>query len=536
MHSVLLVDDEAHIVDSLLRSIDWTSLGIDRVAGAYGASDAIRSFENDAFDILVTDLKMPGMGGLELIERLRTTSPELRCIILTGHADFQFARRAIDNKVDKYLLKPVRDSVLEDSIRNIVADLRQHAEAVTLESSIRNVFHEHLLRLRFKTLTDYAVAEPGQSPANEHMKTLGLGRLCASKQVFAVFIAVRSSERQNGGGISARSSLSLLEKRMNECLEPDMYWVPCEDQHGNLVILVKGPDVPVSGSNNRRDVGDCIQKLLSGSKIHGASCRVNTSDFQHTIQALLLDHAAWIRGMRAHVAPGAGTAATVGDQHRVAGVSVFLQTGEIDYLLRSRQWSEARSRIEHIFSELRSGREFPREYLLELLFPVVSTLIRIAHRFGESVAHLCETAFYDLVERISRSSLPEVEEAFFRVFDSIRAHLDAHAGASVSGIVEASREYVHCNIANPITVQHIADAVSVTQSYLSETFKSETGENISNYIFRIRMDAASELLSSTTLPVSEVGSRVGYPNPAYFSAVFRKYHGVTPRAYRSGSD
>jgi len=124
MVSVLIVDDHKHLVESLLTCVPWEEAGVTGVHGAYSGVEALEALQAKDIGILVTDIRMPGMSGLELIERARAGRPELHCILLTGHAEFEYARKAIELQTFRYLMKPVRTNELVETVRMLTAGSR----------------------------------------------------------------------------------------------------------------------------------------------------------------------------------------------------------------------------------------------------------------------------------------------------------------------------------------------------------------------------------------------------------------------------
>ncbi|MDG0810645.1 response regulator [Cohnella rhizosphaerae] len=123
MFQVLLVDDHAHLVDSLVKSIPWESLGISQVHTAYSGPAALEVLDTYPVDILVTDIRMPGLSGLELIRRVMQARKRIKCIVMSGYADFEYARQALQFDTVDYILKPAEDE-------EIVASLRKATELI----------------------------------------------------------------------------------------------------------------------------------------------------------------------------------------------------------------------------------------------------------------------------------------------------------------------------------------------------------------------------------------------------------------------
>lgn len=119
MSTVLLVDDHPHLVEHLSTVIPWAELGVARVHTGNSGDEALETIRNNRIDILVTDIRMPGMDGLQLIGQARALRPEIGCILLSGYGEFEYAQKAIELQAFRYLLKPVRPEVFVSVIREL---------------------------------------------------------------------------------------------------------------------------------------------------------------------------------------------------------------------------------------------------------------------------------------------------------------------------------------------------------------------------------------------------------------------------------
>lgn len=140
MTTILIVDDHKHLAESLATTIPWDTHGVDEVRQAYSGMEAVETFEREPIDILITDIRMPVMSGIELIRIVRARYPQTDCILLTGHAEFEYARQAIELETAHYLLKPVKHDELVDAVTKLIGRRRLRsatdAETVRLKSDL----------------------------------------------------------------------------------------------------------------------------------------------------------------------------------------------------------------------------------------------------------------------------------------------------------------------------------------------------------------------------------------------------------------
>lgn len=518
-YSILLVDDEPHVVDSLAETIDWRSLRIGHVHRANSAACAMDVLAAQPVDLVMTDLRMPGVDGITLLRRIREKGYRVRCIVLTGHADFEYAQKAIDCRVDKYLLKPIRDEVLAGAVESTIAELEQVSKAEQASNSVRKVFEKHLPRLRSSLLLQLLAGADRFSELKGH-ELRNLGVSISAGDSIVLLLASFSEPRDNP---NARD-VEQLRATLREVCDDKYQGLRCEDQYGNLVMLV--------GAQNKSELSRDLEALIETShEWDSARFRYilsGPSSFPVDISSAYRAACFEMRGSLGVYAP---------ERDEVATLSTPLNpaNADIEYFLNSHQWDEVRSRTEALFEHLSECRPLLREYVVEILYPIVSGFLRAAHSSGASVAQACESEFYELMDSISTASIDTIRNSFFRVFDAIQNLSTPSEVENASSTIDRCREFIHCNLGRAISVQSVADYLSLHPGYLSELYKSETGENLSNYMFRQRMEAAAHMLSATNESVKAIGQKVGYVNAAYFSAAFKKHFGVQPRAYRSGS-
>lgn len=194
MFSILIVDDHPHLVEHLMTTISWESYGITGVFGACSGPEAEEALQQRQIHLLLTDIRMPGMSGLELIERARALWPRIDCIILTGFADFEYAKRAIELKAVHYVLKPVRETELLPLIEGMVserkreleeqariAQLEQASELAAMEER-RRIAHD-LHDLMGHTLTHTIIQLEAASRLLEADKAGGVERIKQTQQL-----------------------------------------------------------------------------------------------------------------------------------------------------------------------------------------------------------------------------------------------------------------------------------------------------------------------------------------------------------------
>ncbi|MCZ1269530.1 response regulator, partial [Paenibacillus tundrae] len=154
MYDLLIVDDEKSVVDSLALTIPWEEHSIQEVHRAYSAAEALDIASKHAIDIMITDIRMPEMDGLELILEIRKFSHKIRCIILSGHDEFEYAQKAVQYQATNYLLKPIDTDELIHSVTAAIQDIEHEWEEISSFQQIQHALHANLPLLRNQLLND----------------------------------------------------------------------------------------------------------------------------------------------------------------------------------------------------------------------------------------------------------------------------------------------------------------------------------------------------------------------------------------------
>ena len=148
MYELLIVDDEQYVLDSLAHTYPWEELHISSVYTASSATEAIDLLTTHNVHLVISDIRMPGLNGLELIEKIRDISPKTKCMLLSGYSDFEYAQRAVSAGVEAYLLKPVKEDELMGTVSNMIEKIRAEGEEVVSRQRTLYSFNEDLPLLR----------------------------------------------------------------------------------------------------------------------------------------------------------------------------------------------------------------------------------------------------------------------------------------------------------------------------------------------------------------------------------------------------
>ncbi len=482
---IAVVDDEERIRGGLAKLIKQAGERYEVAAVCSGAADLFEKIEAGVIpELVITDIKMPGMNGLDLIDKLRREIPGIKCAVISGFDDFAFAKQAMRYGVEDYLLKPVDPRELSEMLARMQA---------AIEEEDRRSSAEFEKRLRLLLVPDEG-AMPGQF-REEAAKELQHHRLF--RDAYAV--------------VRVRTEPVAPLKELHDALSAiGRSWTAFEFGGGMTVIV----SIRLSDHYDTiREQGQTMMQRMSALR----HVRVGASEpFRGPIwlpkaaeQAETALHRSWFEPGRhafadfLHLEKAAEPAAhpfVLFDRASRAALSISDWEGVHDALIG---WWGEWMRAYPSWEELREGCEG----VFALLGEKASFIPR---RYADRQA--CAAAFFAAVHEKFRRLREQRQE---------------------SRVVETVKAFIAKRYAEEIELCKIAEAVFLTPSYLSKLFKTETGKTITDYLIFVRMERAKALLRERpSLKTYEVGELVGYTDPAYFNKAFKKTAGCTPKEFR----
>ncbi|QAY68023.1 response regulator [Paenibacillus protaetiae] len=540
MIDVLLVDDETYVTESLEATIPWAELGVSRVYRADSGKAALRILEEHEVDIVVTDIRMPAMTGLELIETIAERWPDIRCMLLTGYSDFEYAKRALQLHAADYILKPVDDGEFITSLLTIIEELK-------LEWEQADSYH----RLLYNMKSDLGMLR------GSLLEDLLLGRqlspkLLAEKLAFyeipfrldepAVLLLIHYG---NPYGKSDRNSMELMNYAVlniaEETLSPHMRVWHGAAPHNCLVIAAQLV-------RNRPDYGGEAQHRRQMLERAAAELREQALAYLKADLSLIVS--GWFRFPdQVAEAYRKSVSAYYASAGETAGKVLFLEDRRLlpeaklnftesmykpptlIHLLESKQWEASGGKIRDIFLALRRTG-YTREHLQEVFLYVTNAFMYCAHKQGQFIYELDHSGMDMLFDSSAVQSLDRLESWSETMLQRLRTELSASDKYAKSHLVNQVQEIVAATLGQDASVKTVADKVFLHPVYLSKVYKAETGESLSDYMIRLRMEKAHYLLKHSGKKIYEITAELGYQNPQYFSKLFRKYYGMTPHEFR----
>lgn len=527
MIKVFITEDESIVREGLRDIVPWEKYGFEFVGDAPDGEMALPMIRKLKPDVLITDIKMPFMDGLALSSIVSRELPDTKIIILSGYSDFEYARQAINLQVDQYLLKPITKAAILKALEHTRQKIQEEREQRDFlrryeqdikkyESFSRRAFFERLVEGSMSVQQIYEEAQRLHLELNAD----GYNFLLFSVQsVTATAYSEAASATLDGlldfflqypGYILFRSGLLSYAVLM------------MGDQAALEELTVRAVEIITSRcSAASESLNWCAAVGIPTYRVSGlAQCY---SDANHAMAYR-------------HLMPGTHIfrADTLRAEDHGMEQLESLDPGKLDTNI-------IRSFIQSGTPEEVDG--FASEYLSNLGGAVHSMMFR--HYMLLSVRINAEVVLQQLgcqMEELNKLPKPELNTPVEKVKDYIVSVLtaalslrDLKSQQESSDLVESAIHYIEKNYADEnISLNSVAQALGISANYLSACFSQKMDVSFVEYLTQKRMTRAKQLLLRTNLRSSEIAAEVGYRDPRYFSFVFRKTQGCTPRAFRSG--
>lgn len=494
MYGVLLVDDEDSVLNALQTSIDWQELGVDTLLTASDGRTALDLFERRQIDLLITDICMPVMDGIELIRNVRRLRPETHCVLLTAYGEFEYAKEAIRLGVDNYLLKPmVMDEVLQ-----------------TIQSALDNVYKKRdnsQTLLQENILRRWAAGTISGEELSERSAVLGINLY--QPAYCAICIVKRGS-----------TSTALFRSACCEMLQGHFDIHSFWDEKGRFMMILGGKEfLPES---LRQELSALARRLkMEDSVALSVGVPVSQAELLYTSCQSAYD---------------AIEMASLSDASGVVPAAEAPKLADMDLLMEKLRelFYEPSDQVRQQGYNQMLSRFHKRGIQSQAILVDLSRIC--AHVLAQEFP--AQNGFQEkLCQWVKQSGqTPAKEEsdgAILALLDRSQQLFNQYF-ADFSPMVQRAMQYIRTGVQNGegVSIKEFCAQSGVTAAYLGHMFKKETGLFFSDYLLRCRIDRSLALLRNPNQKVKDVAEAVGFASPSYYVKCFRELKGVSPAKYR----
>ncbi len=533
MYRILLVDDEILVRDAIKENIDWEGLGCELAGICENGQQAAEFVKQHPVDIVLTDILMPYMDGMELSHFLHDNYPDIVIVIFSGFGEFEYAKKAIQYNVSEYLLKPVTAMELTEVINKMKDKVDQRRkEKAKMERLTRasENYRKNAQIIRSKAIEAVVNCTVDVKTGMEQLDAMGIELTEGSCRVAIFDIDIYSDIYQVDTVKRQESALMafVLYNISDEIVKREQAGIAYQEGGNHVCILFQekwGRDRNEKTKEICREIQQKMQEVM------GISVSVGIGKWVRRPEQLLISHDTAEKAIQYRYLLGEGLLLDMEEMKPEQNISLEKYLNDLSEAIKAGAQENAEKAMRDI-EEAVKGAMVEKSRACMYLQQVIRTIDRI-----------CEDVSADM-EKILKGRdmlLQQVTEqkSFGRACDVVREYvmkmfkmLTDMNSSSGQRQARMAVEYIQKNYMNPnLSLNDICSYLNISTSYFSTIFKEMTGETFTEVLIRTRMEKAKELLENTTMKNYEIAEKVGFSDPHYFGISFKKMTGITPTEY-----
>lgn len=502
MYHILIVDDEKIERNGIKLLLKMAGIELE-ISEACNGKEALSFLEKHQVDILLTDMKMPNMDGMELLKRVCPEYPQMKKIIFSGYSEFEYAKTAMKMGVKDYILKPVDPEEFKETMDKVLEELDQQTIIVMREAETDSFMKDHILY----SLVNGMEADIVQSKTQDYFDE---SEINVYKRM--MLLEVNNSFFSNVG--------EEINKVLADNVTGQYKYLNLNEQQ-SVVLLADG------GCKNYREMGEQLVKAIT--EHFGKRCYIAVSrsmdyalrEIGSTFSRLedLMESKFYCSESKVFL-----------EEEQEEG-NVFARIDEDALMKQMKQdikMKDIGSLREHfgaMCDKYRQNSSFSQVYIKFIFSNMLKDFYdnlpnETGQKLNEEIEQLYCSSDFEQVMAIINRNIDRLEKQF-----GCNPQMNHRE-------IETVKKYIYENYDKEISVDYLADMVFMAPSYLSHVFKKETGQNLSKFIKAYRMEKAKEMLKETHNKIVNISYAVGYPNVSYFCQSFREYFGVSPQKFR----
>jgi two-component system response regulator YesN len=537
LYKIAIVDDEAVMRMGLRHIVDWQQLGFDIAVEAIDGQDALQKIKETSVDVVITDINMSKMDGIELLKELKKQKLCAYTIFLTGFGEFKYAQKGIELGIYDYLLKPMEPEKIREVFMRIFEDLEKNKKEEHTKKMLLEKYKFSIYMSREKIIYDMLRGKELRYISLEELFDEYKIPFVRSKAAVAV-IEVDDFDFNAERWVSTQKDVIIIDKIkaiIQEIFDSYQYmkYILVDGDIGSINLIFQP-----SEEIYQRDINLLFMGLLNAclNKIRKEAVVKVTIGVGKIYDDIKLIHRSYREAKEALL------------HKHVIGKSRLIHIEQLEGF-ENKAYIYPIEKKQLLISYISLGDDRAKEIACKFFDELYDSISNDIDKLNKEVIEIyqilykqIEKSYKGLVNVYDFNSIidgnyiinnaGDLKNNFINVISKIISAIKEYKLDCNDSIINKACEYVLEHIMENITLSSISDFLSISKNYFCALFKQETGQNFLDYLTKAKMDKAKILLKSTNMKIYEISSMLGYGDTAYFTKLFKKYVGYTPAEYK----
>ena len=528
MYKLMIVDDEQIVIDAVTHIISKNIKNVSVVAAARNGREAIEKAKVNHPEIILMDIRMPGINGIDAIAEIKRIYSDIRFAIISAYEQFEFAKQAMELGVEHYILKPINRTVLIETILKMISQIHEQEEKKKRELETIEKLEKVVPYLEQGFIYSILLNTEFDEELMKYMEILNMN------QSGGYILIMQFGDGNKAEALSNRIGSSIIGQENYPYLR-DIFKFKCKCIVGP--VLINKIIVYISSERFKNEyefrlqtielaeeILRSVQKKMNMECFIGiGSCRKNQDiifSYNEAVKALRMNQGEPI----SHILDVCGEEQKfMHDIHAAANMVSKIEMGNEEGAANA--FLEISDKIRH-FQDLTFEQK--RSFLIEYMVIVH----RKAMEAGVSEDSCLKYDDY-IQEMLYTENIEKLTTWCMNRIKYITRKIQAEKSEKGNCIIDRAQSYIREHFREEITLEELSKNLNISPQYFSRLFKEETGYNFIEYLTYIRIEHSKQLMHSTDMTIKEICFSVGYGDPNYFSRLFKKNTGLSPTTYAS---
>ena len=536
MLKVFLVEDEVVMRNGIKNNIPWEQEGFEFVGEASDGELAYPLIKREKPDILITDIRMPFMDGLELSRLVKKELPQIKIIILSGYNEFDYAKTAISIGVTDYLLKPISSAKLLEAVKKVGDMIEKEQDNVRLMERYEKEMEENILQEKHKLWGALASNRLSTIELLEKGQHLGMDFTASAYLVFLFKLM------QEGDATGCSDELNRASEKVNILSGTWEKVLSFDRSPEGWAFLIKGEsetEVLETFAETKKELLNLVAAYPKVEYFGGLGSIVQRiGDIQNSYKEAARAFSSRFFLDANQIADSAEMVPVQNEEDGKIDVSKMLSKKRehelVEKFFKNGTVEEVDSFLDELFQNI--GEQnckslLYRQYVVMDLFFCATDFLENLEIGTEELPEECRD-INQIVEKAGNAQ--SLRHQIGILFSETMMLRDGHSKKKYSKLLEDAKAFIDDNYKHDdMSLNMVAAQVNISPSYFSTIFSNEMGQTFVEYLTHVRLEKARELLMCSNMRTAEIGYEVGYKDSHYFSYIFKKVVGCSPKEYRN---